>query len=108
VLDAAPASSAVTLLSRADGLPWKVDHFNHQFADAVRCAGLPDGLSFHGLRKGAAARLAEGGASDAEIDSVLGHADPKMTRLYRRQADQRIRATAAIAKLTNRRGTPSV
>lgn len=104
VLDAAPRSDATTILTRADGRPWKVDHFNHAFASAVAAAGL-SGLSFHGLRKAASARMAEAGATDAEIDSILGHADPKMTRLYRNQADQKVRATAAIGKLTGVRGS---
>ncbi len=98
-LDAAPRNDAATILTRADGMPWKVDHFNHEFAAAVKAAGL-SGLSFHGLRKAASVRMAEAGATDAEIDSILGHSDPKMTRLYRSQADQKTRATAAIGNLT--------
>ncbi len=66
-LDAAPRTDATTLLTRADGKPWKEDHFNHAFAAAVKAAGL-SGLSFHGLRKTASARLAEAGATDAEIN----------------------------------------
>jgi integrase len=102
MLDTAPAGDALTLLTRPDGKPWREDHFNHQFAKAVKAAGLT-GLSFHGLRKTASAWLAEAGATDAEIDSVLGHVDPKMTRLYRRQADQRTGAAAAMEKLAVRR-----
>lgn len=99
VLDASPRTDATTILTRPDGRPWKLDHFNHEFAAAVKAAGL-SGLSFHGLRKGASVRLAEAGATDAEIDSILGHVDPKMTRHYRNQADQKKCASAAIAKLT--------
>lgn len=102
VLDAAPRSDSVTILTRPDGRPWKLDHFNHAFATAVKAAGL-DGLSFHGLRKGASVNLAERGATDAEIDSILGHADPRMTAHYRRQADQKTRARSAMAKIA---GTP--
>lgn len=104
-LDAAPASDAVTLLTRPDGKPWREDHFNHEFAKAVKVSGLT-GLSFHGLRKTASAWLAEAGATDAEIDSVLGHVDPKMTRHYRRQANQRVAARSAIDKLTLRTMVP--
>jgi integrase len=98
-LNAAPASDAVTLLTRQDGLPWKVDHFKHAFVAAARSAGLPAGHSFHGLRKGLSAALAEAGASDAEIEAVIPHADPRMTRHYRAQAEQQKLATAAIARL---------
>ncbi len=63
---------ALTILTRPDGKPWKLDHFNHAFVDATRAAGLT-GLSFHGLRKTAAAWLAEAGASANEIASITGH-----------------------------------
>jgi integrase len=101
LLDAGPQTGEA-LLTRPDGKPWKEDHFNHAFAKAVKDAGLT-GLSFHGLRKTASAWLAESGATDAEIDSILGHVDPKMTRLYRRHADQGVRAASAMGKLALRR-----
>lgn len=96
-----PADGVDRLLTRADGLPWQEDHFNHVFAKAIRAAGLK-GLSFHGLRKAASAGMAEHGASDAEIDSVLGHTDPRMTRHYRKQADQKRLAAAAIGRVPTR------
>ena len=101
-LDAAPPSNAPTLLTRADGKPWGEDHFAHAFAKAVKDAGLPP-LTFHGLRKTASGWLAESGATDAEIDAILGHVDPRMTARYRRQAGQKIRAGAAMGKLALRR-----
>ena len=101
-LDAAPPSNAPTLLTRADGKPWGKDHFAHAFAKAVKDAGLPP-LTFHGLRKTASGWLAESGATDAEIDAILGHVDPWMTARYRRQAGQKIRAGAAMGKLALRR-----
>jgi integrase len=82
-LDAAPTTTtaATTLLTRQDGQSWKLDHIKHAMAKAVRAAGLPEGLSFHGLRKGLTAALADTGASDAEIESIIPHADPCMTRV---------------------------
>ncbi len=97
-LDAAPQTNSLTLLTRADGKPWRVDHFNHVFADAVRAAGL-SGLSFHGLRKTAAARLAEVGASANEIAAVTGHRTLGEVTRYTAAADQRRRAAAAMKKL---------
>ncbi len=97
-LDSAPPADAVTVLTRADGRPWRADHFKHQLAAAVRSAGL-HGLSFHGLRKGLTSALAEAGATDAEIEAVIPHADARMTRHYRRQADQAALARVAIARL---------
>src|SRR5262249_17025072 len=52
ILDAAPPSDAPTLLTRADGQPWKIDHIKHAMTKAVRAVGLRPGLSFHGLRSG--------------------------------------------------------
>jgi hypothetical protein len=96
ILDAAPATDSVTLLTRSDGQPWKENHFNHAFAKW--CA---PGLSFHGLRKGMSAALADAGASDAEIDSVAYHAaGGGMTRHYRAGADQARLARLAIGRLT--------
>jgi len=102
VLDAAPATPGITLLTRDDGAAWKQDHFNAAFAKAVKKAGLV-GLTFHGLRKTASGILAEAGATDAEIDSILGHVDPKMTLLHRRQANQRTLGKTAMGKLAGRR-----
>lgn len=97
-LDAAPPTASLTLLTRADGRPWKADHFKHRFVAAVRAAGLPEGLSFHGLRKGFTAALAEGGATDAQIESLVPHSG-NMTRHYRAAADQKVLARTAIGKL---------
>ncbi len=99
VLDAAPATDAVTLLTRQDGRPWKKYHFTHAFAAAVKLAGLPEGHGFHGLRKAMSANLATSGATDSEIDALVYHADPKMTRMYRADADQKTLARAGMAKL---------
>ena len=105
VLDAAPPAPATTLLTRADGQPWKPDHFKHAFTCAVRAAGL-SGLSFHGLRKAAAARLAEAGASAPEIQAITGHRTLGEVTRYTAAADQRGRARAAITKLAERTKNP--
>lgn len=99
ILDAAPDSDAVTLLTRADGKPWKVDHFNHRFAAAVKAAGLPTGLSFHGIRKGVMIEMVEAGATDAELDAVVPHSDPRIRAHYRQQADQKKLAVTAIGRV---------
>jgi integrase len=96
-LDSAPPSDAVTLLTRPDGRPWRIDHFNHEIAVAIRAAGL-DGVSFHGLRKGRLADLAQRGATDAELDAIAPHADPRMRAHYRRSADARVLALRAIER----------
>lgn len=98
ILDAAPVSDAVTLLTRADGRPWRIDHFNHRFAAAVAAAGLSP-LSFHGLRKGFMAWAAELGATDAELDAVVPHNDPRTRARYRAAADQKGLARVLMLRL---------
>jgi integrase len=102
-LDAAPASISPTLLTMSNGKPWRVGGLQRAMLHAAQRAGLP-GLTFHGLRKGLTGALAEHGATDAEIEAVIPHADPKMTAYYRRQANQTRLAAAGIAKLSDRRG----
>jgi integrase len=101
-LDAAPASISPTLLTMSNGKPWRVGGLQRAMLHAAQRAGLP-GLTFHGLRKGLTGALAEHGATDAEIEAVIPHADPKMTAYYRKQADQTKLAAAGIAKLSDRR-----
>jgi integrase len=96
-LDAAPAHAAPTLLANLHGRPWSKDRLTHSLVKAVREAGL-DGLTFHGLRKSLASRLAEAGAADSVIEAVIPHS-AAMTRLYRREANARLLAKQAMALL---------
>ncbi len=59
------------------------------------------GLTFHGLRYTAAARLAEAGCSLKEIASITGHRSLGMLAKYSRDADQKRLAGAAILRLGN-------
>lgn len=86
------------ILRRPDGSPWKLNAFQKVAGHAIRDAGLK-GVVWHGLRPSCATYLAEGGASDADINAIIGHITGKMTRHYRRNADQRRLAEAGIAKL---------
>lgn len=52
----------------------------------------------HGLRKAVACRAAERGATDAEIQALMGHSDPRQTAHYRREADESMLATRALKK----------
>lgn len=97
-LDVTPRLHSV-ICTRPDGQPWKIDHFKHSFAAARRKLGLPDDLHFHGLRHSAASRLAEAGASHAEIASITGHKTLSMVSHYAAGARQKSLAKAAIAKL---------
>lgn len=101
-------STTPTVLVRAMGVPWQSGpSFATMFSRCVRHRDDQDqftrpefvGYVFHGLRKVAASRLAEAGCSAHEIAAVTGHATLAMVEHYTRAADQRRRATSAIAKL---------
>jgi integrase len=70
--------------------------FSDWFGNACIACGVP-GRS-HGLRKAAAARLGELGASDMEIMSITGHATSKEVRRYTEAADKRKLAVLATAR----------
>ena len=62
-------------------------------------AGLKN-CSAHGLRKAAASRLAELGATELEIGAVTGHKTSKEISRYTQAARQKILAERAMAKLS--------
>lgn len=62
-----------------------------------------DGLNMtaykpHGLRKAASCEAAEGGASEAELQAMLGHKTVRAAALYRLEADRKLLASSAMAK----------
>jgi integrase len=97
-LDAAPRT-AITICTRVDGHSWKARHFSAVFVATREKLGLADDVHFHGLRHSIASRLAEAGASDAQIQSVTGHQSRQMVELYSSGARQRKMAEAAISML---------
>ncbi len=62
--------------------------------------------SQHGIRKGVAQLLAEGGASTYEIMAVLSHSEPKTTALYTEKVDRRKLAQQAIKKRAKHESVP--
>ena len=66
--------------------------------DWCKQAKLPH-CSAHGLRKAAAARLAEHGATEQEIMALTGHRTSKEVDRYTRSASQKVHADSAMAKL---------
>lgn len=61
-------------------------------------AGVPG--SAHGLRKAAATRLADAGASEHQLMAVLGWKDPKEAAVYTREANRKRLASSAIALIS--------
>lgn len=90
-------ASSLTILVDGRGHPWGL---RGSFSRAIARVA-PKGAVFHGLRKAAAALLAEAGCSTNEIAAITGHKTLGMLSHYTAEADQKVRASAAIVKLEN-------
>lgn len=88
-----------TILVNSLGRPWPSHSFAAMLSRVIHRHRQLDGLVFHGLRKAAAARLAEAGCSTHEIAAITGHKSLGMIELYTKKADQKRRAISAMAKL---------
>jgi integrase len=77
--------------------------FYNTFARWCEQAGLPPGRSPHGLRKAAAARLADAGCTTHEIAAITGHRTLSEVERYTRAANQKKLAQAAILRLKGNR-----
>jgi integrase len=97
IIDASPCGDLAFLVSER-GTPFTADSFGNRFRIWCRQAGL-DHCSAHGLRKAAATRLAELGASIHEIAGVTGHKSLKEVQRYTTGTRQRVMAEAAMARL---------
>jgi len=101
-LDAWKTTAASTsILTDRNGIPWKPNNLSYHMDAALERIGLPPKLNVHGLRKLAAANLADVGCSTKEIGAITGHRTLGMIELYTRSADQRKLATSAILRLGN-------
>jgi integrase len=98
-LDAWPRVAA-TILTDARGRPWKPQDLSHTMPAALLRIGLSNDMTVHGLRKLAAAELADAGCSMHEIAAITGHRSLSMVQLYTQSADQERLASAAIVRLS--------
>jgi integrase len=104
-LDAAPRK-ATTILTAPAGLPWKADHFRHEWRAATLDAAL-DGLTFHDLRGTAVTRLADAECTPSQIAAITGHSQRSIAAMLDKyQARTRVQADMAIAKLERSFGGP--
>ena len=73
--------------------------------EILRCdeAGLPRGLSAHGLRKACCTRLADAGCSEKQIAAISGHLSMSEVGRYTKAADQARLARDAIAMFSSMR-----
>jgi integrase len=82
-LDAGPVGLQ-TFISGAAGKPLAKESLGNWFREACDAAGVPG--SCHGLRKAAATRMAENGATEAQLEAVFGWRGGRMASLYTRKA----------------------
>jgi integrase len=97
----------LTFIAGASGRPLTKESFGNLFRDACRAAGVPG--SAHGVRKIAATRAANAGATVAQLEAIFGWCGGSMASLYTRAADRRRLAMEAMHKLdTNDQRTSMV
>lgn len=87
-----------TFLVTEYGRPFTVAGFGNRFREWCNQAGLA-GCSAHGLRKAAATRLAEAGASPHEIMAVTGHKTLAEVERYTAAANKKNLSDSAISKI---------
>jgi integrase len=94
----------LAFIAGASGRPLTKESFGNLFSKACRAAGL-EARSAHGLRKAAATRAANAGATVAQLEAIFGWSGGTMASLYTRSADRRRLAMEAMSKLANERST---
>jgi integrase len=99
-LDAGPCGD-LTFIVGVKGQPFRKESFGNAFAEAARAAGVRK--SCHGLRKIAATRCAENGATVPQMNAIFGWTGSRMALHYIEAADRRRLAADAIDKLNDKR-----
>lgn len=90
-------TSTVTILAHSDRKPWQPHNLSRAFANETNRLKM-DGCTIHGLRKTAAAKLAEAGCTTRQIMAITGHASLSEVERYTREADQRQLASDAMER----------
>jgi integrase len=94
---AAGPCGEMTFICGAGGRPLTKESFGNQFKDACRAAGVPG--SAHGVRKIAATRAAENGATVAQLEAIFGWHGGAMASHYTKEANRVRLAREAMHKL---------
>lgn len=97
----------LTFLVTEHGRPFTANGFGNKMREWCDEAGLYD-CSAHGVRKIAAIRCAEGGATTAQLMALFDWVTPSQAEVYIRMARQRLLAAQAVGILEARSGTQSV
>lgn len=94
---AATKTGDLVFLVNERGQPWAKESFGNWFRDVCREAGCPG--SAHGLRKAAATRAAENGATERQLMAIFGWNTGKQATHYTRAADRARLARDAVSLL---------
>jgi integrase len=97
VIAASPVG-AETFIATVHGKPMSKEFFGNLFREACIAAGLPH-CSAHGLRKAAAVKLAEAGATVPELNAIFGWTGAKQALVYTTKADRARLARQAMERL---------
>lgn len=100
---AAGPCGELTFISGESGRPLTKESFGNEFRKACRAAAVPG--SAHGVRKIAATRAAENGATVAELEAIFGWQGGGMASHYTREANRVRLAKEAMHKLENEKRT---
>ena len=87
----------------AKGQPFAKESFGNAFSEAARAAGV--NKSAHGVRKIAATRAADNGATEHQLMAIFGWKTPAMPMLYTREANRRRLARESAHLLANETAT---
>ena len=92
------------ILETSMGKPWVKESYGNTFLEWTKAAGIyEEGTNrtknSHGIRKLAATRVAEAGASEHELMALFGWTDPKMARHYTKSANAKKLAERAGARV---------
>jgi site-specific recombinase XerD len=95
-LEAGPCGD-LAFICGAKGRPLTKESFGNAFSDAARAAGVQK--SAHGVRKIAATRAADNGATVHQLMAIFGWRSPAMAQVYTQEANRRRLAMEATHKL---------
>jgi integrase len=98
ILAAGPLGELSVIASKK-GQPIRKEVLGNLFKKACRAAGTPN-KSAHGIRKAAATRAANNGATVATLEAIFGWQGGQMAALYTKAADRKRLAAEHMEKLS--------
>jgi integrase len=90
----------LTFICGERGNPLTKESFGNLFRKACKAAGLSE-RSAHGLRKAAATRAAENGATEAQLEAIFGWTGGRMAAHYTRAANRKRLSLSSMHLLAN-------